>query len=62
MSEVQLFLRANDFSMAANQLQFSDGSILRNDFTNAVKNPNLPAEALDSKIPSDYTVVAPMKK
>ena len=62
MSEVQLFLRTNDFSMSANQLQFSDGSILRNDFTNAVKNPDLPADAFDSKIPGDFTVVEPIKK
>jgi outer membrane lipoprotein-sorting protein len=62
MSEVQLFLRTNDFSMAANQLQFSDGSILRNDFTNAAKNPDLPANAFDSEIPGDYTVVEPLKK
>jgi len=48
MSDVQLFLRTNDFSMAANQLQFSDGSVLRNDFTNSVKNPALPSEAFNA--------------
>lgn len=62
MSEVQLSLRTNDFSMTANQLQFSDGSILRNDFTNAFKNPSLEANPFDAKVPSDYTVVEPMKK
>lgn len=62
MSEVQLSLRTNDFSMAANQLQFSDGSILRNDFTNAVKNPPLNADAFQAKIPAEYNVVEPMKK
>jgi outer membrane lipoprotein-sorting protein len=62
MSEVQLSLRTNDFSMTANQLQFSDGSILRNDFTNAVKNPTLDVGAFDAKVPSDYTVVEPMRK
>lgn len=62
MSEVQLSLRTNDFSMAANQLQFSDGSILRNDFTNAVKNPRLPEDAFKSDVPSDYTIVEPLKK
>jgi outer membrane lipoprotein-sorting protein len=61
MSEVHLFLRTNDFSMAANQLQFSDGSILRNDFTNTVKNPTL-TNAFEMTIPTDYTVVEPMKK
>lgn len=62
MSDVQLVLRTNDFSMIANQLQFSDGSILRNDFTNAVKNPALAADAFKANVPVDYMVVEPMKK
>jgi outer membrane lipoprotein-sorting protein len=62
MSEVQLTLRTNDFSMTANQLQFSDGSILRNEFTNSVKNPALPTNAFTAAIGADYTVVEPMKK
>jgi outer membrane lipoprotein-sorting protein len=62
MSQVQLSIRTNDFSMTANQLQFSDGSILRNDFTNAVKNPALPGDAFKANLPSDYTIVEPMKK
>ena len=62
MSEVQLVLRTNDFTMIANQLQFADGSILRNDFTNAVKNPELPSDAFRADIPADYTIVDPMKK
>jgi outer membrane lipoprotein-sorting protein len=62
MSEVQLFLHTKDFSMTANQIQFSDGSILRNDFTNAVKNPTLPPEAFKANLPPDYTIVEPMKK
>lgn len=37
MTEVQLVVRTNDFSMVANQLRFVDGSTLRNDFTNAVR-------------------------
>jgi len=62
MSEVQIFLRTNDFSMAANQLQFADGSILRNDFTNAVANPSVLPNAFAADIPADYEVVEPMKK
>ena len=62
MSDVQLSLRTNDFSMTANQLQFSDGSILRNDFTNAVKNPSVDANSFDAKVSSDFTIVEPMKK
>ena len=62
MSEVQLVLRTNDFAMLANQLQFADGSTLRNDFTNAVKNPDVAADAFKADVPADYTIVEPMKK
>jgi outer membrane lipoprotein-sorting protein len=62
MSEVQLSLRTKDFSMTANQLQFSDGSILRNDFTNAVKNPSLAKDAFKADVPADYSVIEPLKK
>jgi outer membrane lipoprotein-sorting protein len=62
MSEVQLFLRTNDFSMAANQLKFADGSTLRNDFSNGVKNPTLPTNAFATDVPSDFKVVEPLKQ
>ena len=62
MSEVQLVLQTNDFAMIANQLQFADGSTLRNDFTNAVKNPELAADAFKADVPGDFTIVEPMKK
>ena len=62
MDQVQLTLRTNDFSMTANQLRFADGSILRNDFTNAVKNPTVEATAFIAEIPKDFTVIEPMKK
>jgi outer membrane lipoprotein-sorting protein len=62
MSQVQLFLRAEDFAMTANQLQFADGSTLRNDFKNAVVNPTLPTNAFTAEIGADYTVTEPLKK
>jgi outer membrane lipoprotein-sorting protein len=62
MSEALLTLNTNDFSMAANQLRFADGSVLRNDFTNAVKNPDVPANAFAADFPKDFNVVEPMKQ
>jgi hypothetical protein len=62
MSQVQLELRTNDFAMTANQLQFADRSILRNDFTNAVKNPALAADAFNPNVPADFSVIEPLKK
>jgi outer membrane lipoprotein-sorting protein len=62
MNEVQLILRMNDFSMAANQLRFADGSTMRNDFTKAVKNPTIQSNAFSAELPADYKVIEPMKK
>lgn len=62
MSAVQLALRTNDYSMIANELRFADGSTLRNDFTNTVKNPAVPGDPFRADVPGDYAVVEPMKK
>ena len=62
MSEIRLYVSLVDFSMVANQLTFSDGSTLRNDFKNMVRNPEIPKDAFHSEVPSDFTVVQPTKK
>lgn len=62
MDQVELFLRTNDFSMAANQLRFADGSIMRNDFTNTAKNPVIPPHSFHAEIPADYKIIEPLKK
>lgn len=62
MSEVRLFLHTNDFSMAANELKFADGSSFRNDFTNGVKNPEIPTNTFSTAVPADFKIVEPMKQ
>jgi outer membrane lipoprotein-sorting protein len=62
MNQVELILRTNDFSMAANQLRFADGSTLRNEFRNGLKNPELATNTFQADIPKDYTVMEPLKK
>jgi outer membrane lipoprotein-sorting protein len=62
MTEIQVSLRTNDFSLAATELRFSDGSALRNDFTNAALNPPLPAGIFDTKPEPGFTVVEPLRQ
>lgn len=62
MGQITIGFRTNDFSMALTQLEFSDGSMLRNDFTNVVLNAPLPLGIFELKLPQDYTVVEPLRQ
>jgi outer membrane lipoprotein-sorting protein len=62
MPEIKIAFGTNDFSLRATELQFADGSLMRNDFTNAVLNPKLDPLLFAPKIGSDFKVVEPMKQ
>jgi outer membrane lipoprotein-sorting protein len=59
---IQLTLATNDFSMLANEIVLSDGSRMRNDFTNATVNGAFDAHLFKPEPGSDYKVTEPMKK
>jgi hypothetical protein len=44
LTEVRLVLLEPGFALAANEMRFSDGSVLRNDFTNMVATPPCPTK------------------
>jgi outer membrane lipoprotein-sorting protein len=60
INEIMVAFRTNDFAIAVTALKFSDGSSLRNDFTNTVINPTIPPETFTPKLASDITVVEPL--
>lgn len=62
MNQILIGFRTNDFAMAVTQLQFSDGSVLRNDFTNVVLNAVISPSVFDMQLPPGYTVVEPLRK
>ena len=62
MPQIQIAFSTADFSLRATELQFADGSRMRNDFTNAVLNPKLDEQMFAPKIPGDYKIVEPLKK
>jgi outer membrane lipoprotein-sorting protein len=62
MPQIQIEFDRRDLALHATELQFADGSILRNDFSNAVLNPPVTAEQFAPTIPPDYKVVEPLKK
>lgn len=59
MPEVKLVFFAHDPSLLSTELLFADGSRLRNDFTNAQRNPDVPASIFTPEIPSSFKVVQP---
>ncbi|HEY9510706.1 MAG TPA: outer membrane lipoprotein carrier protein LolA [Verrucomicrobiae bacterium] len=61
MPQIKIAFGTNDFALRATELQFADGSIMRNDFTNAVLNPKLDESLFAPKIENDFKVVEPMK-
>ena len=60
MAEISITVRTNDFSLAATEMKFADGSRMRNDFTNVVLNPVLGEGIFDSKLDPGVTVVEPL--
>jgi outer membrane lipoprotein-sorting protein len=62
IGEVVIGFHTNDFTIAATEMKFADGSVLRNDFTNVVLNLPIEAKMFEAELPPDYTVVEPLKQ
>lgn len=60
MPQIEIDFDAKDFLLRGTELQFADGSTMRNDFENIVLNPKLNEDMFSPRIPSDYTVVNPL--
>lgn len=62
MPQIKIAFGTNDFSLRATELEFADGSTMRNDFTNAVLNPRLGDSLFTPTIEKDFKIVEPMKQ
>jgi outer membrane lipoprotein carrier protein len=62
ISEIVIGFHTNDFTIAATEMKFADGSSLRNDFTKVVLNRPIDPDRFRMKLPPDYTVVEPLKQ
>jgi len=62
ISEIVIGFHTNDFTIAATEMKFADGSSLRNDFTNVVLNQPIDPAQFEAKLPPDFTVVEPLKQ
>jgi outer membrane lipoprotein-sorting protein len=59
MPQLEIDFDTKDFLLRGTELQFADGSTMRNDFTGIVLNPKFDDSIFSPTISSDYTVVHP---
>jgi outer membrane lipoprotein-sorting protein len=59
--QIKTSFDTKDYSLLATELQFADGSVMRNDFTNAVLNPQIDEKLFAPETPTDYKIVEPLK-
>ena len=57
---LQIGFHTNNFVIADSEMEFSDGSTLKNDFTNLVANQPMDPKLFETNIPADYSVVNPL--
>lgn len=62
MSQIKIAFSTNDFLLSATELQFADGSTMRNDFKNPKLNEKLDESLFSPTIASDFKIVEPLKK
>ena len=62
ISEIRIAFRTNDFAISMTEMQFADGSKLRNDFTDVVLNPPIAPEKFEAALAPDVTVVEPLRR
>lgn len=61
MTEIHVVAHTNNFAPIATELRFSDGSRMRNDFTNTVLNAPLGEDVFDIKLGPEFTVAEPLR-
>ena len=62
MPQIKIGFSIKDFSLRSTELQFADGSIMRNDFKNAELNPTIDDSLFAPKLDSDYKISEPFKQ
>ena len=62
MPQIKIGFSTKDFSLRSSELQFADGSTLRNDYKNAELNPKLDESLFTSKLNSDYKISEPLNQ
>ena len=62
MPQITISFSTNDFSLRATELQFTDGSTLRNEFKNAAFNPKIDDATFTPVVDPNFKITEPLKK
>jgi outer membrane lipoprotein-sorting protein len=62
MPQIKIAFATNDLTLRATELQFADGSTIRNDFSHSQLNPRLDDSLFTPKLDADFKIVEPMKR
>ncbi|WP_160164557.1 LolA family protein [Pedosphaera parvula] len=62
MPEIRIAFETNTFSLRSTELEFSDGSTMKNIFTNETLNPKIDDSFFNPQLGSDYKITEPLKK
>lgn len=62
MPQIKIFFSPRDSSLRATELQFADGSTMRNDFHHPALNPRIEEPLFNPNLDSSYQIVEPLKK
>ena len=60
--QIKIAFGLNDHALRATELQFADGSTMRNDFVHPQLNPKIDDSMFQPQIPPDYKVIEPLKQ
>jgi outer membrane lipoprotein-sorting protein len=62
MPKIEVDFDTKENLLRGTELEFADGSTMRNDFSNIVTNPQIDQQQFSPAIPTDYKVIEPMKR
>lgn len=62
MPQIKIGFSTKDSSLTSTELQFADGSTMRNEFKNPELNPKFDESLFTPKLESDYKIVEPFKQ
>jgi outer membrane lipoprotein-sorting protein len=62
MPKIEVDFDTKEHLLRGTELEFADGSTMRNDFSNIVTNPQIDSQTFSPSIPADYKVIEPMKR
>jgi outer membrane lipoprotein-sorting protein len=62
MPRIKIGFSTKDFTLRSSELEFADGSKLRNDYMNSELNPKLDESLFSQQLPSDYKVTEPFQQ